>query len=249
MTMTFDGQENGVADTMEDAPEQATLGRRRFLLGGIGGGLALTAGGLMLPDRFLAEVAAREGANDGALGGRHGKDRHGRRHRRQRHHQRHRRQNDHGRGDGFNPIKGIEFRVTVSGARSVSVESYRHRWDDFTEWEQYKETKSIAPGNTATLQIANPAGLPIACRGAIWIDGRYYVDGRNPVFGTVALMVGHGGTLRDGELWKNGTVAFSDTIEERRAAPAMVVDGVSTTVTRLNDEEHFKVFAVALSVA
>lgn len=77
MTMTFDGQENGVADTMEDAPEQATLGRRRFLLGGIGGGLALTAGGLMLPDRFLAEVAAREGANDGALGGRHGKDRHG----------------------------------------------------------------------------------------------------------------------------------------------------------------------------
>lgn len=62
-------------------------------------------------------------------------------------------------------------------------------------------------------------------------------------------MVGHGGTLRDGELWKNGTTVFSDTIEEGHAAPAMVVDGVSITVTRLNDEEHFKVFAVALSVS
>lgn len=37
MTMSFDGQGNGVADTTEDALEQATMGRRRLLLGGVGG--------------------------------------------------------------------------------------------------------------------------------------------------------------------------------------------------------------------
>jgi hypothetical protein len=71
---------------------------RRAILGGAAAGFALAANGLFLPER-LQETEAREGANNGELGGRHGKDHRGRdrdrhRNRRDRDLRRHRRDRD-----------------------------------------------------------------------------------------------------------------------------------------------------------
>ncbi|MFT4038581.1 MAG: hypothetical protein QM692_10405 [Thermomicrobiales bacterium] len=56
--------------------EPAASSRRR-LLGASAGAFALAASGLFLPPGLVEEAAAREGANHGKLGGRHGKNRRG----------------------------------------------------------------------------------------------------------------------------------------------------------------------------
>lgn len=67
-----------------DAIEVAPAGSRRLLLAGAGG-LMLAASALILPD-WLEEAEAREGALDGARGGRRGKDHRGRNRRKRRTH-------------------------------------------------------------------------------------------------------------------------------------------------------------------
>ena len=69
----------------EPALKPGSTRSRRALLGGAAGGFALAASGLFLPAR-LEEARAREGAYDGVLGGRHGKNRRGRDQRQRRTH-------------------------------------------------------------------------------------------------------------------------------------------------------------------
>jgi hypothetical protein len=75
-------EENGA---LEREPEARTTRSRRALLGEAAGGFALAASGLFLPTR-LEEAEARDGAYDGVLGGRHGKNRRGRDQRKRRTH-------------------------------------------------------------------------------------------------------------------------------------------------------------------
>ncbi len=90
--------------------------RRHFLRAAMGG-FTLAASGLFLP-RGLEQAVAREGANDGQLGGRHGKDRKGRHRRR-----------THGDRKGKRPAPGnggigdrtVNVAVTVQNFRTVAV--------------------------------------------------------------------------------------------------------------------------------
>lgn len=76
MSTTSEVQWQEWDDTAADTPEEPTMSRR-LLLGGAASGLVLAASGLVLP-AWLEETEAREGALDGAKGGRRGNDRRGR---------------------------------------------------------------------------------------------------------------------------------------------------------------------------
>jgi hypothetical protein len=71
------GQEQEWNGIEEEMPESRRPGSRRQLLGGVTGTMALGASGLFLPE-WLDEAQAREGALDGANGGRRGKNHRGR---------------------------------------------------------------------------------------------------------------------------------------------------------------------------
>lgn len=98
-------------DDLTDAIDERGLGRRG-LLRTAAGGFVLAASGLLLP-AVAGEIAAREGALDGALGGRRGPDRRGRDKRKRR---------DHGddKKEDKNP-RGIPFRSTALTIRTKSL--------------------------------------------------------------------------------------------------------------------------------
>jgi hypothetical protein len=107
MIATSEGLWQDWDDTVEDAHEEPTVGRRRLLLGGVVSGLALAATGLFLP-AWLAETEARQGALGGTSGGRHGKNHRGR------HKQRsHRDKKDKHNGRDDAPRGGAPFRSSA----------------------------------------------------------------------------------------------------------------------------------------
>ena len=124
MNPALDGQAKEQGDIAEDALERSIVDRRRLLLRGAAGGLALAASGLFLPDRFVTEVEAGEGASGGALASRHGKN-HKRRHHRK-HYRKHRRDGSHN-APGKGPFRNVQFNIYngQSSPQDVQVWVYR----------------------------------------------------------------------------------------------------------------------------
>ena len=96
----------------------ATERTRREVLRAATAGFALAASGLFLP-HGLEQTAAREGANDGELGGRHGRDRKGR-HRRRTHGDR--KDKRPAPGGGAIGERPVNVAVTVQNFRNVAVQ-------------------------------------------------------------------------------------------------------------------------------
>ena len=84
-------------EAQADAIEVAPAGSRRLILAGAGG-LMLAASALFLPD-WLDEAEAREGALDGARGGRRGRDRKGHHQKRTHGDRKNRNKNENNRGN------------------------------------------------------------------------------------------------------------------------------------------------------
>ena len=107
MNTTSDSRGQDWDHSAEGAREVPAVGRRRLLLGGAAGGVALAASGLFLP-AWLAETEAREGALGGTRGGRHGKNHRGR-HKQRSHGDK--KDKPNGRDDA--PGGGAPFRATA----------------------------------------------------------------------------------------------------------------------------------------
>lgn len=240
--ITEDEREDDEASALAEA---GSGHHRRSLLRAAAGGLVLAASGLSLPDQ-LAETEAREGALDGAKGGRRGKNRRGRHRKRTNGDKRDKnRSQDTPRGTILDVIK---FSVEFAGPRPVKIDRYDRRPSDSGDRWVLKESKTVAPGTSATFSS-------FASRSALWIDSRYWVEGES-LFGRLhpaKLKLGYDGAITANPVdWQGGTIAFDEQMWVGRKAPAMVIDGFSTQVTRLADEAYtskvnWNVFKVVLA--
>jgi hypothetical protein len=208
---------------------------RRHLLGAAASGFALAASGLLLPERLIEEAAAREGANGGAMGGRHGKDRRGGHHRHT--HGDHR---DKKGKEGQAPraiIRGIRWGVySPSGSYNVEL------WDRGDGWSGFSLVESQRWTGANFVELRTNRDI----LGALWINGRYYLQAFNGI-GTPTVTLGYGGTI-DSSGWKNGTTVLeSYELRESKLAPPMDVDGIHFQVERLVDDDDFKRFSLSLS--
>jgi hypothetical protein len=213
---------------------------RRAILGGAAAGFALAANGLFLPER-LQETAAREGANNGELGGRHGKDHRGRdrdrqRHRRDRDRRRHRhdrdKEPDHDPpqgpidNEGVLNIQFIFVNNNKRGSEPIGVTCYSYKWGttEAISWED----KTVRPESGVAFKTT-------VKQASLYIDhDRHVVWATNPFWDYPTIDItsagGRGGAgpkamhVDDGLAWQYGNYKIA--------------------VTRNGDSDGYKVFSV-----
>lgn len=226
-------------------PRESTTATRRHLIHSAAGGMVLAASGLFLPD-WLEKTEAREGTLDGAKGGRRGNDHKGRHQKRTHGAKKDKRKDRNGlRGTILDIIK---FSVEFTGPRPVKIDRYDRRPSNSGDRWVLKESKTVAQGTGTTFSSLSP-------RSALWIDGRYWVEGESLVGRNhpAKLKLGYDGSITENPVdWQGGTIAFDEQMWVGRKAPALVIDGFSTQVTRLADEAYtskvnWNVFKVVLA--
>jgi hypothetical protein len=218
---------------------------RRGLLAAAASGLALGAGGLLLPARLVGEAAAGEklagpmGAYGGRLGGRRGKDRRGR--------DKAKRRNDkndaprnapRGAAPGNEPhVRWIKFHVyndrpTTNPNPSVIVTP----WARFAEWAHYPNS-TLPNGQAITLPLRS------ATEGAVVIDGRFYVGAINYAIGTPQVILQHSGTMTaTGYQNAAGPAYVRELLQGEEVT--RVISGRQFRITRLRDSDDYIEFDI-----
>jgi hypothetical protein len=217
---------------------------RRGLLSAAVGGFALAASGLFLPET-VEETLARKGAYSGKLGGRRKKDRRGRDKNRDRGEKKDKPNEDKPRGNIY-ALDRIKFNVEVAGSRPVKVDHYYLLSTHKGTRLALSESRTLAPGSSATLSAGDLA--------ALWIDNRYWVEAESRFgFGSPATVkMGYNGSIAANPVkWQGGTVAYNEHLDVGQSTIPMVIDGFSTQVTRLANEGEglypYAVFKVVLA--
>lgn len=218
----------------ESAPDDE-LPNRRTLLRGAVAGFVLTAGGLYLPATD-DEVAARDGAYGGQLGGRRGPDRRGR-DKRQR-----RRKN---KQDGDAPRDGDRWRdvalfVHNYRAADVAVRQWKTigvdeiiRWGPKTGWLTIA-AKPAAGREHFIDFVENLKGFALA------FDTGHVLEVGNPLLGFPYVILGVGG-------WSSiGWDPQGATLIEAKLSEWEVASASGFTVQRLGDTDTHKRFLVNL---
>lgn len=218
---------------------------RRAILGGAAAGFALAANGLFLPEG-LQETEAREGANNGELGGRHGKDHRGRdrdrhRHRRDRDHRRHRRDRDEEsdrdrpRGpfddQGERNIEFVFLNNNERGTDPIHVTCYSYKWG--TEEAISSENKTARPdagvGFKTTVKFAS-----------LYIDkDRHVVWAKNPFYTEPTIEIAMSG---------GGISTAGPKAMEVGAMLSLQRQAYKIDVKRLDDTKDYKLFTVTYRV-
>jgi hypothetical protein len=135
-------------DIAEAANEEPVVDRRRLLLSGAAGTLVFAASGLFLPD-WLAEAEAREGALDGAQGGRRGQNHRGR-HRKRTHGDRKKKHKNRKPGDVVPTHPAIvvqNLRTATVQTRGLQRETAYRNWYVPNGWDWDAIPPKIADNN------------------------------------------------------------------------------------------------------
>jgi hypothetical protein len=207
---------------------------RREVMRAAAVGFAVAASGLLLP-MPLEQVAARQGASNGELGGRHGKDRRGRD--RDRDHRRHRRDRD--KKPDRDPPKGffdnegvlnIQFIFVNNNDRGtdpIGATCYSYKWN--TVDVVHEEAKVARAESGVRFDTAVKSA-------ALYIDhDRAVVWAKNPYIGypTISIALAAGGLSQDGPK----DMEVGATLSLQRGHYKLVVQ-------RVADDSTYKIFSV-----
>jgi hypothetical protein len=176
MNTTSGGQQKDWDETAENGCALPSMDRRH-LLGKVAGGLVLATSGLLLPDRLVDEVEAREGANGGELGGRHGSDHKGRHRRRDRDRDRdqHDRQDNARNAPGKPLLRSIKFNIYNGQRLPQDVQVWARKQDSNYNFLYFlKWSDRIAPGEER--EYISEDHYLLAMR------PDYVVDGGGPIY-------------------------------------------------------------------
>ena len=219
------------SESVNGARDEAGL-NRRTILGGAAAGFALAANGLFLPE-WLQETEAREGVNNGEMGGRRGKDHRGRDRDRRRHHR------DRDQKPDRDPPKGIfdnegvlniQFNLinnNDAGTAPIDATCFSYQWDTLVAitWED----KTVLPESGRSFKTT-------VKKASLYIDeSRHIVWAKNPFFGFPTIEITSAGG-RSGAGPKNMDVG--DTLSWQSG-------NYKIDVTRYGDTDDHKVFRVA----
>lgn len=224
---TTDTHGRGPGDGTWEAPARPAVDRRRLLLSGAAGGLALAANGLILPG-WLTDQAAADNHPVRGIQKRKANHRRKARNRKRRNHRQRSTRNNH--GNGFAIIDGIRWGY-YSEAGPFNVQFWG-RTNAGRSWG-ILDQKQIPNESFVELRTTDVIGI-------LWINDRYFLRAEN-FLGALHLTIGYGGTFTSNHGWENGTRILSDySLAEGNLAPAMVVDGFEFTVERISDDSDFK---------
>ena len=224
----------GREDAGENSTSEAVSGvSRRDLLSAAASGFALAAGGLFLP-AWLDDASAREGANDGEMGGRHGRNRRGRDSQggRGRKRDKHDKQN----APGNRGRKDVDI-VLITGNTAMDVEV----------WQQDPENdkKAVLKWPRRTV-AANTRVEFLGSEPRLALVGNYVGESQNlffqcfnpELFGTPTIWIGQGYWSKTGQVI-DGDVYVHQPISE---GEYVAIDGFR--VDRVTDSGLHKIFVI-----
>ncbi len=215
--------------------DPGAMPNRRALLRAGAGGFALAASGLVLPEWLHNEAEAREGAYDGKLGGRHGKNRRDRGNRTRRRHRRDRDKKpdrDPPKGiiddEGVLNIQFIFVNNNGAGSEPIGVTCYSYAWG--TNTVVGEETKSVRSETGASFTTS-------VKHASLYIDhDRHVVWAKNPYWSypTIEINMAAGGT----------SIAGPQGLEVG-ATPSLQRGAHKIGAQRLPDDNTYKIFTVS----
>ncbi len=247
-------------DQVEAGIEQEEALNRRHLLGLAGHGFALAASGLLLPAWLQQNAEAREGAANGRLGGRRGKNQRGRDEakRRKRAKAREKRK-DQPKAPGWSLIKYVSFRFEPTSAlQDVRIDTYYRIKGELDTWS------SLKPAQTFTTFASRQTYAPDRYSVAAFIQSRdttpIFIEARNPLIGTPWVSIAHGGRIDASGNYVGGSSDWGINVLYRYTEYALDVNKrmrVSMTpgddwaqylasVERQEDTDTHKVFTIFL---
>ncbi|MFN8593191.1 MAG: hypothetical protein U0031_17175 [Thermomicrobiales bacterium] len=223
-------------DDLAAGESNVTTANRRAMLRGMAAGFVLTASGLIL-SLGEDEAAAREGANGGELGGRHGNNRRGRN---QRQHRRHDNEDNGKASRAGDQWRNVAVFVHNYRASAVSVRQWKTigadeiiRWGPMTDWQTI-EAKPATGREHFIDFVEDLKGFALA------FNTGHVLEVGNPLLGFPWVMLGSGGWSRNG--WDpQGTTLIDAKLSEWE-----VISTPGFTVQRLGDTDTHKRFLVNL---
>jgi hypothetical protein len=228
-------------------PREFATASRRHLMRAAAGGLALAASGLFLPD-WLEEADARDGALDGAKGGRRGTNRRGRnepQHRDKNRTNAKRQKNKSGTPRGSTHIKWIKFyvyndRPVTTPNQSASVRGWANSHGDIGEpWDRLPLVSVANSTYTGEFEMFEYE------EGAVVIDDRYYVEADNsflPPFPPLIRLY-YGGTMTN-QGYEGGTRVVEGYALPEDDQYETTIEGHRFTIKRLYDTNDYKVYDI-----
>ena len=217
---------------------------RRTLLGTATGGFVLAAGGLLLPERLVAEAAGDDHPVrriQGRKEGQRGRRRLRLAHRREQD-RRHGNDKDRDTSPGGDIYKGITFRFDVSGGRPVFVKIYDYDGGWFSlPFDSHQGT--FAPGSSHTFQTGDRLA-------ALRIDQNLWIKAENPLlpWENPVLWSGYGGSFTIDDGYGSGTFVAKSVLGVGNWSYKLERDGYSIQAQRLADDDagYHKVFSVKI---
>lgn len=224
-----------------DEMDDRGLGRRG-LLRAAAGGFALAASGLFLPER-VKEAEAREGADGGRLGGRHGPNRRGRDQRTRRDSKgKQEDRNDRGGkppGAGLTIVKAVALNIRNDAQIPITIETW---WDQNPAlgngWEPAHATRHLQTGETFAFQSPTRSA-------ALWIasiNGWLHIF--NPLAGAPEAAFKDGGGVQRGVGHTGGWDYIQPFTLSAGESKQWSIRLVGLNLARQADSDDSKVFAL-----